>query len=84
MFNIHLFDENVFREACFSGDKPLVEWLIHLGEGPYGKIDIRLNNNSAFRLLCYKGHLDIAKMLIDLEESYGKIDIHEGMKRHFD
>ena len=40
-----------------------------------GKIDIHINDENAFLLACTNNHLEIAKYLISLEETHGKINI---------
>jgi hypothetical protein len=52
-----------------------VKYLISL-EPDHNRIDIHAENEVAFRLACYNGHLSIVKYLISLEPEYGRTNIH--------
>lgn len=83
-YDIHKYDEYMFRTACDNSNFLLAKFLIDLGERSYGKIDIHrqsIDNYGSVQFplksICMSGDVDFLKWFIELgEKSYGKVNIH--------
>lgn len=90
--DIHIDEEEPFKNACNDGNVEIIEYLYELGlkdekMGGY-RINIHIDNEDPFTLACYKGYYNVVQVLYDLglrEEKTGgyKIDIHAENERAF-
>jgi ankyrin repeat protein len=55
--------ETTFIYACQYGHLPVVKWLVEISNG---ELNIRCNNDKAFKESCSEGRLDVAKYLFEL------------------
>ena len=77
MFDIHGFEESVFRYSCMYGRLEAAKWLYQLGVETNSPINIHAHNEYAFRNSCSNGYLDVAKWLYQLGMDINSpIDIH--------
>ena len=65
--------DSIFAETCKLGFLEYAKYLVN-----ENKIDIHIYGDYVFVLICYNGHKDVARWLVELGESdgYTKIDIH--------
>lgn len=71
--DIHLNNEELFRNACQFGNTYTMKFLLSLDKN----IDIHILNDESFRNSCEFGNLDVAKLLYQISlDNNDVIDIH--------